>query len=1426
MNERSDTGDNWDRLREKIIGLGEHSVQKSYYPELQRRLAELERFRALLDQSNDAILTAQVPSGRLTDVNESACHQLGYSRRELLALSLPELVLPEVSERIAMFFVETEGQAQYEGRITTRLCKRDGATLPVEMTMQRVTFHGASYVVAVARDITERVRLEEELRASENRYRTLFEHASDAIFVETDDDVIVDVNRRACDLLGYSRKELLTMTVSDLQAPEVRGQPSEVVRAELERYGDTPFETVDLHRDGTRIPVEVTTTRIPYEEESLVLSIVRDIRERKVAEGELRRLKEFNESLVQSMAEGIAVEDPEGYFTFINPAAAKMLGCTPEELVGEHWTRVVPPDQQAIIRAADERRMRGETDRYEVELQRKDGARIPVLISGSPYFDAESGRFAGTLAVFTDISERVRAESEIRQHTAELEALREVGLELAAQLDLDTLLQSIVSRAVELLGGSIGGLYLYEPEDDILRLAVGVGMAPSTMGKGLAPGEGLAGKVWQTGEPAFVEDYRNWAGRATRYDAQNFRAIAAVPIRWGEQSLGVLNVIADVPGAFSASEAELLRLFAAQAATALENARLFQAEREQRQQAEAQREAARVMGTSLDLYEILRLILDQLKRVLTYDTASVLILRKGTVPDLVVGVGYADEQMTSREAGKLLQESPILQQMARDLQPVVSADVRELEGWIWVPGAEHLRSWMGIPLVTHGEMIGALMLDHTEVGFFGQADVQIAQALAQHAAQAIENARLHDETLLRNRELALLNRVIATSAASREIEKILAAVCRELAVAFDLPQAVAALLDEQKAEAVVVAEYQAHERVSLLDQPVLLGGNPFFEHLLEYQQPLMVADVRADPRLAVLHPLAESQGVVSLLFVPLVVEGQVVGGLVLGDTAPRSLTGDELNLVQRVAEEVGGALARARLEETQRRLSVAVEQSAEAAVITDAEGVILYTNPAFLEIVGCRRAEVIGRKPEALAAGPMGQGVPHVMGQAIRSDGVWHGRFKHRGPDDQVRTLDMTVTPVRDQAGESINHVATIRDVTREVLLEMQFRQAQKMQALGRLAGGVSHDFNNLLTVILFGAQMLERKLHVQDPLWEYVLPIKEAANYASRLTAQLLSFSRREVIEPRILDLNRTVGELGRMLQRLLGEHVQLVTSLAGDLWPIKADRSQIDQVLVNLAANARDAMPEGGTLLVETENVILDEAYAASHVEAKPGEYVLLAISDTGVGMSEAVQARLFEPFFTTKERGRGTGLGLATVFGIVKQGGGHIRVYSEEGQGTTFRIYLPRAHEAEVAREKAAPATEPRPQDLIAPGPGTETVLLVEDEARVRDMAAHVLELYSYRVLTAGDGLEALQVAERHRGPIHLLLTDVVLPHMNGKELAEQLKLMRPGLRVLYTSGYTDNAIAEHGVLAPGVNFLSKPFTINALTRKVREVLDRSA
>jgi len=510
---------------------------------------------------------------------------------------------------------------------------------------------------------------------------------------------------------------------------------------------------------------------------------------------------------------------------------------------------------------------------------------------------------------------------------------------------------------------------------------------------------------------------------------------------------------------------------------------------------------------------------------------------------------------------------------------------------------------------------------------------------------------------------------------------------------------------------------------------------------------------------------------------------------------------------------VATAAAHKALLGSEAKFAKAFNANPSGMAITTLEGRVVDVNETFLRTLGYTRDEAIGRTTVELGLWRSQEERSHAVQETQQFGRVQQIEIEGRTKDNARRTLLYSAELIDL---EDVPHVLVLTtDVTERRQLEDQLRQAGKMEAVGQLAGGVAHDFNNILTAILGYADLLAEGLPAADQRREDLEEIRKAAQRAAALTRQLLAFSRKQVLELRSLDVNLLVDNMDKMLRPLLGENIQLRAVPAPKLHAVRADPNQIEQVILNLAVNARDAMPKGGKLTIETANVDLDEHYAARHATVVPGPHVLLAVSDTGTGMDAATQARIFEPFFTTKDPGRGTGLGLATVYGIVKQSGGSIWVYSEPGVGTAFKIYLPRCDEPEAKRE-----TPPVP--LAVARTGSEAVLLVEDEAEVRRLVERLLRMQGYAVTAAASPAEAIAAA-RAAGKIDLLVTDVIMPGMNGREMARLLAAERPRMRVLYMSGYTDAAIAQQGILPPGTAFLSKPFTPDVLARKVREVLD---
>lgn len=502
------------------------------------------------------------------------------------------------------------------------------------------------------------------------------------------------------------------------------------------------------------------------------------------------------------------------------------------------------------------------------------------------------------------------------------------------------------------------------------------------------------------------------------------------------------------------------------------------------------------------------------------------------------------------------------------------------------------------------------------------------------------------------------------------------------------------------------------------------------------------------------------------------------------------------------------------IKQSREYLNQLINRIGDPIFVIDRHHRFVLANDAMCTFTGLKREELLGKTIRQLRL-PKEEADSIWEQESLVFESGQDSIVEEEATDAQgsTHTVVSIKTLLTDSAG-NLQIVAIIRDITERKRLEAQFLQAQKMEAVGTLAGGVAHDFNNLLTVIKGYTELLLEDIAPDDPKCPFLQQIQQSSQQAASLISQLLAFSRKQILQPEILDLNKSVEEMSTMLRRLIGENIELVAIARPDLGLVSADPAQIQQIVMNLAVNARDAMPQGGRLTIETANVDFDEEYIRAHPIVKPGPYVMLAISDNGTGMDAATQARIFEPFFTTKGQGKGTGLGLSTVYGIVKQSNGFIWIYSEPGKGTTFKTYFPRV-EGEVTRSTAERRLETGFQ-------GSETILVVEDEESLRSLAGRILRARGYNVLEAANGAAALDVAREYEGEIHLVVTDVIMPGMSGNELVTQLKTTRPGIKSLFVSGYPDDAIAPHGILDPGITFLQKPFTGESLTRKIRELM----
>ena len=709
--------------------------------------------------------------------------------------------------------------------------------------------------------------------------------------------------------------------------------------------------------------------------------------------------------------------------------------------------------------------------------------------------------------------------------------------------------------------------------------------------------------------------------------------------------------------------------------------------------------------------------------------------------------------------------------------PEIAADPRSSG---FPPGHPPMTSFLGVPIVAGDLTLGHLYLtDKAGAPAFGPVDERLAELFAAHAAVAIREHRQAEEL-------------------STTLDALRAS---EGGLRFQ-----AAILD-QITDAVIVTGLDGR----------IVHWNRGAEAVFGYTSDEMLGQTPA-----LLYPAVDPAAMVVAL------DAILAGRDFAADRLGRRRDGSPVwtsNSVTVMRDEDGEPMgfvgvshditARKRAEAERDRLTAALGQTGDAVMITDPSGVIAYVNAAFERLTGYAPKEVIGRSARLLDSGQHSPGHYEEIARTTAGGGTWSGSLVDRRKDGSLVEVASVISPIVHDDGAQVGRVEVARDTTRERQLEAQLRQAPKMEAVGRLAGGVAHDFNNLLTAILGHARFLQEDAGLDAAHLADAAAIEQAAERAASLTRQLLTFSRRQVVRPTVLDVNAVVDGIMPMVGRLLGEDIAVRVQRGGGLDRVRMDGGQLEQVIVNLAVNARDAMPDGGTLAIETAQVAIDEAYARTHPGAWAGPAVRLTVSDTGRGMDEATRERIFEPFFTTKELGRGTGLGLATVYAIVQQTGGHILVDSEPGRGATFSIYLPGVSDE--------PTAGPMPPALDDAQRGTERILLVEDEPSVRAFALRVLGELGYTVLAASGAEEAFALLERSSERVALLVTDVVLPGMRGVEIADRLDAADPSLKVLFISGYPEEEAILRGVTADSERFLQKPFGAADLARRVRAILD---
>ncbi|MBI1960028.1 MAG: GAF domain-containing protein [Candidatus Rokubacteria bacterium] len=1059
-----------------------------------------------------------------------------------------------------------------------------------------------------------------------------------------------------------------------------------------------------------------------------------------------------------------------------------------------------------------------------------------------------------------------------------------MSAELAATLDVAQVTDRIATAVLEIFGVKRSAVYRLDRDSGELACVAeaprqGAGRLP-WLGQRLPPGSGVSGRAVaerrvvtspdQLADPGLR--FPEWA--LERMRQERYRSGTAVPLMVRDEVLGTL-FLGDAAGRLLPDDGlGLLSAFADQAAVVIHAAQLRERLGQRLERLQALARIDELLLSSLDSDEILAEIARAAALLMPAAHVRVWIPEEAsqTLVARAVAGELAEEGFPVRRLRFGEGVTGWVAEHRRPLEiPDFSADERVVEpGWFRARG---LTSAIIFPVVHAESLLGVLSLIGRAPFRLDPDDRSLLQSFVAQSALALRNARLFEESERHRREAEVLAKLVADINASRDLDGILTRVgegARELCGS-DL----AGVALREPGSGAVMFRHWAGARLDL-GRVRVEPGKGVGGMVLATGHPFRTDCYAEDSRISQdYRELVVAEGVVAAMAVPVEREGQVEALLYVHNRSPRPFTDQDEAILVRLADHAARALGNARLtgalRTRQGHLEALLEVSRELSRIQPVEallgriaelcGRLLESTSVGIRLVegddlvvsegwgdarqvmvtprlkvGQSLSGVVAASGEPLLVEDIGSdprvepahreaarrlgytrwlGVPLKVGERVL--GVLNVR---RGGSRPFTGEELEIaTAFASQATAALENARLYREAqeayARLAQTQAELAQSQKMEAVGRLAGGIAHDFNNLLTVVIGRSELALARLSGDDPLRRDLGLIGTTSKRAAALVRQLLAFSRKQVLRPEVLDLAAVVAGLQGMLRRLIGEDIDLLAVIAPGLGRVTADPGQLEQVIVNLVVNARDAMPRGGRITIETANVDLHEAVAAEREGLPPGAYVRLAVRDTGHGMDAETQAHIFEPFFTTKEVGKGTGLGLATVYGIVKQSDGAIRVASEPGVGTTFTILLPRVREeAQPAPAPAAPGTLPR---------GTETILLVEDDPELRALGLEVLQAVGYTVLEACEGHEALLVLERHRGPIHLLVTDVVMPRMGGLALAERLAVLRPELRVLFMSGYSEAAIAQHGVLDPGTAFMPKPFTPEGLTRKVREVLD---
>jgi PAS domain S-box-containing protein len=1311
-----------------------------------RRRDAQQQYQQLVASIDGIVWEADARTFQFTFVSQQAERLLGYPLDEWFTPGFwAEHIHPE-DRAWAVEFCLRATREKRKHDFEYRMLAADGRTVWLRDIVSVAAEGGeATTLRGIMVDVTERKRTEQALVESEELYRLLTEGANDLIYLLDLEGRILYASPSVGRLLGrVPRHKFEVVHPDDVAAGQACWQRILAGKSEL-----LTVRVADA--GGAWRWLEAWSSLIRYHDQPRVLSVCRDVSERKEAEDRFRRTAEELQRVMSSVSDylwsGEIDEQGRWSYHYYSPVVERITGRPPSYYLQgpERWLESIHAGDRERLQAAFQRVVSGQSEREEAEYRvvRPDGEIRWVRDCATV---TRLGRRLRIDGVVSDVTERKRAEEERQAHLWFLESMDRVNRAIQGTSDLEQMMRDVLGVVLSIFGCDRAWLvYPCDPEAASWRVpmertrpeypgAFALEVAPS-----LTPEEA-----------PFHQAVRAAHGPLRFGPGMEHPLVPQVAERFHIRSMLVMAIYPklDKPYMFGLHQCSHVRVWTPQ------ESRLFQ--------------------------EIGRRLADALSSLLLFRNLRESERKLGLAQG-IAHVGYWDRDV---ETGRV----------------------------IW---SEETCRIFGRP-TEERELDVARVLEQLHPEDRGRVAQAIAAALQGGPRYEVEyrvvlpggEARfIHSQGDVTRDESGRPRRMFGTVQDVTERKRAEDALRRSeayLAEAQRLGRTGSWAWDVATRE--FVHWSHEHYRLHGLDPQ---GGTPTWEAMQQFIHPedrarcleQIERAVRERTDCEMEYRAVLTDGTTKYIHSIAHPVFNAAGELV-------EFVGTEMDVTERKRAEQA-------LVESHGLLNAVVEGTADAVFVKDLRGRYLMINSAGARFVGRPVAEILGKDDRELFSPETACRLMECDLQVMATGGAQMFEETATPAAGVTRTYLSNKSALRDADGKVVGLIGIARDVTELKRLEEQLRQSQKMEAIGRLAGGVAHDFNNLLTVINGYSELVFSSLGADDPNHELVAEVQKAGERAANLTRQLLAFSRRQVLQPEVLSLNTLLEDLLKLLKRLIGEDVELSLVPGAGLGLAKVDRGQFEQAVINLAVNARDAMPLGGRLTIETQNAEVDEATAQTHADVRPGRYVLMTVRDTGHGMDEATRARVFEPFFTTKEVGKGTGLGLAMVYGFVKQSGGHVEVESEVGRGTTFKVYLPRA-------EATGPLAKSSPNVLEAPR-GSETVLLVEDEDSVRTLSRLVLQSSGYTVLEARDGQEGAVVAQQHPGPIHVLVTDLVMPRMSGRQLADVVSQARPGVRVLFLSGYTDEAMAQRGAIEAGLAFLQKPFSPISLVRKVREVLD---